>query len=560
MFNRKAAAVRVACATTGVLLVINLLYRFPNNPLLSIRGSAIPYLEFFDGLEQYAIDAPLIKDHYKDKKAELLGATQEEFLFSKEYLENVLDIPEDTYNKLKQSHHGFVHGHMKRLLEQVKVDTFGKLRRSSSEWKLYHGSKGYVLIGGGKYSWLSYLVVKQIRAVGGVLPIEVFIPSRGEYEAKFCEEVLPKYNARCNVLELGLTEQLSQKFSLGGYQYKMLAMLTSDFENVMYMDSDLFPTKNVEYLFDSNLYQEAGLFLWPDHWARTTNPKFHEIAESPVLPNKVKHSPYDKARADRNGEPLKQLLEYTFADSNFHDFENALPDPTSEAGILVVNKTDRLKTLLLALYYNVYGPNFYYPLLTQGSAGEGDKETFIAAATVMHEHYFQTRKQFMWVGYHSKDEQKFVSKALGHYDPLTARASTAHNQALLVFMHCSYPKYYTDWMYNNHDLIYKDNVEHIRMYEGMYDNVGYDFDLRLQQLFVQGVCKGYYNNGVADTGAREEDEWAGNFLKYIGDDVETNNKRCAEVYLPHLQWLKDTTVYKDTNDFQKTHLKKEPAS
>lgn len=542
--SRRATAIKVGLAAVLAIFTVHLAFSQSYNPLLVLQSSTVPYTAFFEGLEEYAIDAPLLKDHYKSNKAELLGSKQSDFLFSKEYLENVLDIPDETLEKLKASHHGYVYKHMTNLIAKTKISTFGKLRRSSPEWKKYEGSKGYVLIGGGKYSWLSYLVVRQIRAVGGVLPVEVFIPSNDEYEKKFCEEVLPKYNARCNVLASGLLETLSKKFSLGGYQYKMLAILTSAFENVMYMDLDLFPTRNVEYLFASTLYSEAGLILWPDHWARTTNPKFHEISGLTVKENKVRYSAYDKARAAAKEELLKPLLEFTFKESHFHDFENALPDPTSEAGILLVNKTSHMRTLLLALYYNVFGPKFYYPLMTQGSAGEGDKETFIAAAAVMGQLWFQTRKQFMWVGYHSKDENKFVLKALGHYDPLTSRAETEN--AHLVFMHCSYPKYYTDWFYNNHDLVYKTG-EHLRMYEAMYSNVGYDFDLRLQQFFVQGVCKDYYKDGKAiDSDALEADEWAGNFLKYIGGDLETNKKRCSEVYIPHLKWLKETTEYKDT--------------
>lgn len=504
----------------------------------------ITYVDFFDGLEQYVVTAPSIKDNFKTEKVKSLGSGDGTFLFSKEYLENVLDIPDDTLNELKRSHEGYVNQHMRNLLENLKLATFGVNKPEDPDWDTYQDSKGYVIIGGGKYSWLAYLVIKQIRSIGGTFPIEVFIPSKDEYERKFCEEVLPKYDARCNVLGEEVIKSLDQTVKIGGYQFKMLAILTSNFENVIYLDSDLFPTQNVEYILTSDLYKNKGLFLWPDHWARTTNPKFHEIANLPVLENKVRYSAYDRKQAEKKGEQLKPLLEFTFADSYFHDFENALPDPSSEAGVIIVNKTSHLRTLLLALYYNLLGPKYYYPLMTQSGAGEGDKETFIAAAAVMNEPYHQTTKSFAWVGYHSQDEKGFVSKALGHHDPLILDPK-ADNR--IIFLHCSYPKYYTDWFYNNHDLVYKDEVTHIRMYEGIYADQNYDVDLKLQQLFVQGVCKDYYKDGKAvDSDILEEDEWAGHFLKYIGNDVEKNNKRCAEVYLPHLKWLKETTKYPDT--------------
>lgn len=527
-----------------LLLLGHQLYLLPYRPYRAGNNS-LTYTVFVKGMEKYKIDSPSIKDHYQDEKVKSYGLNSDEFLFTKEYLLSVLDIPPETAQNLKKSHHGFVHEHIDRLINKVKISTFGIVLESSPEWEEYAGSCGYVLIGGGKYSWLSFLVVKQIRATGSTLPIEVFIPSAEEYEERFCEEVLPRHNARCNVLDSGLHAHILEHFKVKGYQFKMLSILTSRFENVMYMDSDLFPMKDVEFLFESKLFKETGLFLWPDHWARTTNPLFHEIAEHPVLEKKIRYSKYDIAQAESKNEELPELLSYDFLNSNFHDFEGSLPNPTSEAGILLVNKTSHKRTLLLALYYNIFGPDFYYPLMTQGGAGEGDKETFIAAAVVMNEPYFQTLKQFSWIGYNSQDEGRFVSKALGHYDPTTSKEDS--KDARLLFMHCSYPKYYTDWFYNNHDLIYKDEKTHIRMYEGIYENIGYDADLRLQQFFVQGVCKDYYKDGKSEDGTiLEADEWAGNFLKYIGDDVETNNQRCLELYLPHLQWLKETTKYPGT--------------
>ncbi|KAM9938380.1 hypothetical protein OXX80_002109 [Metschnikowia pulcherrima] len=545
MITRRSTLVKLAMATTlafFVFLHVSSPGSFSHGKLFyNPARHTVDFARFFENLDKYAIDAPSIKQKYKTERAVQYSSNERFFLFSKEYLENVLDIPDTTVEKFKQSHHGVVHEYIPDLLQNAKVDTFGSIRRTSPDWNQYVTSKGYVLIGGGKYSWLSYLVIKQIRASGGVLPAEVFIPSQAEYEARFCEEILPKLNARCNVLDASIAATLKTKFNLGGYQFKMLAVLTSKFGNVLYLDSDLFPTTNVEYLFESQLFKEKGLIIWPDNWARTTNPKFHEIAEFPVLENKIKYSEYDKQHAGPSGK-LRPLNEFTFKDSNFHDFENALPNPSSEAGVLMINKTSHVRTMLLALYYNIYGPEYYYPLMTQGGAGEGDKETFIAAAAVLGEPYFQTRRQFKWVGYHSKDENRFVSKGLGHYDPVTSTEDS--EDAPIVFMHCSYPKYYTDWLYDNHDLIYKDGKEHIRMYQSIYDNLGYDFDLRLQQFFVQGVCKDYYVDGKApNSNLLQADEWAGDFLEYIGLELEKNEKRCKEVFIPHLKWLQETTPF-----------------
>ena len=77
--------------------------------------------------------APSLKDRYKADKVESRGSNQDEFLFSKEYLENVLDISDETLQLLKQSHHGYVHKHMDNLIKELKIATFGIVRPESPE-------------------------------------------------------------------------------------------------------------------------------------------------------------------------------------------------------------------------------------------------------------------------------------------------------------------------------------------------------------------------------------------------------------------------------------------
>lgn len=525
-------------------------------PLQSIRD----YTVFFNDLEDFKPKSESVKNKYITEKAKEKFSTSSDFLFSKKYLEEVLDLSPEFIKDLKDSHYRYVTDHINKLVENFGVSTFGNILKSDPEWSQYQNSKGYVLVGGGQYSWLSYLVIKQIRVTGSNLPIELFIASKDDYDKKFCENLLPLYNARCNVFDGELSKDLKSRFNLGGYQYKMLAILSSKFENVLYVDSDNFPTKNVDYLFSSDLFLEKGLILWPDAWARTTNPAFYDIAGVKVKENKLRYSDYDYQHAEGEGDDkkVKPLSEYTFEDSNYHDFEGTLPNPTSETGMFMINKTSHLRTLLLALYYNIFGPHYYYPLLTQGSAGEGDKETFIAAAHVMKEPWFQTLKQFKWTGYISETDNQFTSKALGHFDPIQSQDPNKvkdENKIDIIFMHLSYPKYYPNWLVDNYDLIYKDSGNHIRMYEAIYDNVGYDFDLRALQLFTQALCPNYYFDQSGDpidgeAGVKKSIEYMGKYLNYVSNDEETEKKRCSEVFIPHLKWLKETTKFPNTLDIE----------
>ena len=496
------------------------------------------YTFFFEGLEAYKPKSESIKGKYKTTKAPEVFAGETETLLDKKFLENVLDIPKDTIKELKALHKMYMNKHVEKLIKGG-VSTFGNMLPTDGKWSSYRGSKGYVFVGGGQYSWLAYLTIKQLRAVGSILPVEVFIPNKEEYEQGFCDHIKRKYNAECNVFDGALINHLGEKFGVGGFQYKILALMASKFENVMYIDSDNFPTRNIDYIFDSQLYKEKQLILWPDAWARTTNPYFYDIAGIPVKEKKVRYSAIDNKIAQAQGlKEKKPLSSYKFGDSRFHDFEGTFPDPTSETGMLVINKSSHLKTLLICMYYNLFGPHYYYPLLTQGSAGEGDKETFIAAAHVAKEPWFQTRKEFQWVGYHGK--QGFSSKALGHYDPIKSRITS--DDLDLIFMHLSYPLFYPNWLVDNRELINEDN-NHVRMYEAIYENVGYDFDLRVLQFFTQGMCPNYYDEttgkAIDDDRISKDEEFMGPFLSY----VPGREQWCADVFIPHLRWLKETTKY-----------------
>lgn len=70
------------------------------------------------------------------------------------------------------------------------------------------------------------------------------------------------------------------------------------------------------------------------------------------------------------------------------------------------------------MYYNTYGPDYYYPLLSQGAAGEGDKETFIAAAHKLNLPYYQVQEFNREFGPKDGTTNKHLYFAMGQYDPI----------------------------------------------------------------------------------------------------------------------------------------------
>ncbi|KAH3679543.1 hypothetical protein WICMUC_000876 [Wickerhamomyces mucosus] len=429
---------------------------------------------------------PLIefKGQYQAKEK---FASDDDFIFSKEYLSNIVPLDDLTFKRLKQSHIAYLDD-----ILNDKHTSFG------NEFKTPEG-EGIVFVGGIKFSWLSLIVIEQLRNTGCKLPIEVFIGTENEYEEEFCEQILPRYNGRCTYLpgEIGdVSTKIDAK--INGYQYKNLAFLISNFKKILFLDADNCPLFDPTPLFKSKAFQDNGLVIWPDVWARTTHPKYYEIAGLEIK-NKIIRGPLQS-------KPLNEDFDFN-TQVNFHDLEGTLPNPSSESGMILVDKVKHVKTLLLSLYYNIYGPNLYYSLFTQGSAGEGDKETFIAAATVLNTSYYQVIEMFKFIGYHFNE--KFSSKALGQFDPIQDYKnyqsgtkigedirlikSSNYIEPKVFFMHLSYPKLVPFALLNDNEII-KENQQHIRMYRGSTELAGYDFELQIFQILTSLLCENYTGN------------------------------------------------------------------
>jgi len=224
-----------------------------------------------------------------------------------------------------------------------------QVRRDILKLEYVENSKGIVTSAGGAYFPVLLVSLRMLRRTGSTLSVEVFLKNKEEYEDLACESLFKELGAKCVVLS-DLVGELGLKFELEHYQLKAYAMLFSSFEEILFLDADNFPVRKPEELFESSIYNERGMVLWPDYWSCTSSPFFNEVTG----------------------------LE-----------ERALQDrPTIEAGQILVHKKKHRETLLLAGYYNAYGRHYFYRLLSQDGPGAGDKETFGAAALVLNESFY----------------------------------------------------------------------------------------------------------------------------------------------------------------------------
>ncbi|KAG5361736.1 Alpha-1,2-mannosyltransferase MNN21 [Yarrowia sp. C11] len=283
----------------------------------------------------------------------------------------------------------------KNLVDELDrvLDDFGDLS------KIYKGM-GIAVVAGGRFMPIAINSLRMLRRTGCTLPVEVFLANQEEYEVQLCEEIFPALGAKCRVLPDVLGKAALRNFPLKGYQFKVLSALASSFEHVLLLDADNIAIKDPTAVFKSEVYKKYGYILWPDYWERSTHPEFFTIAGTTLggVRDDVKQ------KSDDNEAP------------KLADLMGALPNPSTESGQVFVNKSAKFKSLLLATYYNLNGPRYYYPLFSQGMMGEGDKETFLAAAVVLDEPVYQVPRHVQAIGRWYKDS--FYGAAMLQFDPI----------------------------------------------------------------------------------------------------------------------------------------------
>lgn len=443
-------------------------------------------------------------------------------------LSHCLKLSDDEKAMLKKNHEDFVKSLSSLVLPK----------------NLYVGN-GIVTVGGGKFSLLSFLIIKTLRNLGTTLPVEVLIPPKDEGEIEFCNLLL-EYNAKCIYLSDVIPKESLKTFELTGYQFKSLAIIVSSFENLLLLDADNFPIKPLDNIFEEEPYKSKGMVLWPDFWRRTTSPSYYDIANIQISYNKrVRNHIDDITPPQVYTSDLNDLTKIPL-----HDLEGTIPDASTESGQLMISKSKHLPTILLSLYYNINGPSWYYPIFSQNASGEGDKETFIAGAHFYGLPFYQVKSTPSVDGYHQSDngfrgvamlQHDFVqdyqryNQALkdidsiyskeasikfdSNYTPLSFYEKYFNGEGIgeedVMFVHSNLPKFDPLSLWKDQDLIV--DGKHIRAYKQLSKFNGYDlefenFKVLNESLCVQGIRFKYLDDSLKN----HEDGWEG-ICKYIGD-------------------------------------------
>lgn len=340
----------------------------------------------------------------------------EEPIRNKQMLSNFLRLSREEVEALSGSHNYFME-HMPR--------EFPKDLLKYGQYSQFMKGDGIVYLGGGKYNQLVLLSIKTLRSNGSKLPVEVIIPKRGDFDIDLCLKILPKLNGKCKIM----SDYLPKSFidEVKGYQYKNVALLISSFARILYLDADNLPIKNPDVFFTNKPFTNKHLVLWPDLWRRSTSPSYYDIASIDIdLNSKVRNSYFHNDRRGKGTNPK------TFS---MHDCKGTIPEASSETGQLLIDKNIHFRTLILSMYYNYFGPNYYYPLFSQGAAGEGDKETFIAAAHKLKLPYYQVKEFNREFGPMNRRTNRHELFGMGQYDPIVDYIQSNEDETMVPELH-----------------------------------------------------------------------------------------------------------------------------
>ena len=189
--------------------------------------------------------------------------------------------------------------------------------------------QGIVIVAGGKYLESAETTVKLLRDSGCKLRIQIWY--LGEQEMPAADRsLLQNLGVELrNFEDYATPEQLAPVQTKGGlrlFQLKPLALVFTDLEDVLLIDSDNTPVVDPTYLFDTDEYRSVGTLFWPDYWRTST------------------HNPIWRLMGTEPRDEWEQ-----------------------ESGQLVINKPAAWKALNLCIFLNT---DFYMQFLN------GDKDSF----------------------------------------------------------------------------------------------------------------------------------------------------------------------------------------
>lgn len=213
-----------------------------------------------------------------------------------------------------------------------------------------------------------WITLESLRRAGCQLPVEVWFP-RGE--SPTCAQI-------ARMQELGVIAREHEMVFANRFAIKLVSVLLSEFNDVLYLDADQIVLRDPSSLFASTAFKHTGALLWRDFWMKSVAPDIYD-----VLPN--------------SGELL--------------DNETG----THETGQFLISKSRIWSALCLALFFNAHATNVFSPLATN-YMGWGDKEFIFLAMVATNSPFRRIEKLPEHVGVEAPQRAAVYGNAMLQFD------------------------------------------------------------------------------------------------------------------------------------------------
>ena len=215
-------------------------------------------------------------------------------------------------------------------------------------------------VAGGSYFAPAILGTQTLRKINSPLPLQVFSRNKAEYEEKICQEAILALNVEYIVIQDHLRKTAPCQSGAAGISYHFIFLIT------------------INPLLQQRLHKVPK---------RTIRLQALPDCRTRVVARLL----------NRNPRPFHYNI------AALTSFPKGSPTRSSEARQLLIFKHTHRAHPPNAACYNFYGPNVHHPSLSRGVAGDGGKETTLAAAVVLKKLMYRVGHLLGTVDYYEVD-------------------------------------------------------------------------------------------------------------------------------------------------------------
>jgi len=125
------------------------------------------------------------------------------------------------------------------------------------------GSKGIVICTGNKHFGQALVALEALELIGNELPIEIIYSTSNDLSSSNRQK-LEKLYPKIRLIDLSSTSFNDSYLELRGWEIKPFAVLASQFQQVLLMDSDVLLLEKPSILFENSYYLKTGSLFFYD--------------------------------------------------------------------------------------------------------------------------------------------------------------------------------------------------------------------------------------------------------------------------------------------------------